>query len=909
MSEQSFSSNTNTMERYLLETPIVDAPIIDAPHRARTLLALTAEDKEDKINPEAPASGHNLEQECTSSLAHLCSSGMPELGYVCMMCGDGYDVSSACIDVLEEVVGASGLCDGGHDDAHDDNHGGQDDWGDDWWDDDWTWDDDWWSGDDWAGWFDDDWTWDDDWYDDDFNWEGDDWQTDDDYWSRFVWNQGPWGDCNVVCGSGVQSRDVWCENSFNRFEYLDFYCDAAGRPEGVQSCDMGDCEEFYWEVGAWETCSVSCGGGTKRRQVACMSSAGGVAEDESSCVAWNKPVATETCNTLACVNYYWTSGAWMECDASCGGGTQNRVASCVSNQGVSAPRVRCEEAALNAMPATSQTCNTEDCPSYYFLYGAWGQCSEACYDGTTQGMKTRTATCMEDGVALDTLDACIVAGVNLEVLSQACNSSPCNIYSWKVSPYGSCSATCGGGVKTREVLCLAINLFTGVAEETSADNCSGVSSFGAPESETACNTITCAAAFCENEDCYGNGVCSNGACTCDDGFTGTYCSLSEACSTGVFTRSGACCESGMLDKNSQCCAASSVIDFSGLCCAGTLDACGACDGNAITVDVQGTCCSKDLPPSNICCEGVTDVCGVCDGDGTSCNSVVDMTVSVDDTTGLDDPASPEYAAYTASMTENVAEAIGVDASNVEISSVVLGATARRIRARALATAVDVEFTVNSASSGVGMYAVQNKLASSSSLGISAMTLDTRGVCGNGQCEAEEACASAQDRDCCRSDCPYTALTCPSVNSRPCSGHGVCLSGTGVCQCSSNSGYSGESCSECATGYTLFNGECIIRVTSFTTDDDDDAPVVGDDVVDEDKEGGGFDAGLIGGVVAAGLVALVAGAYALGKRGQTEERARLNERQDQLQAQVNELRQSANPSAPIAVALPVGVTPH
>ena len=119
------------------------------------------------------------------------------------------------------------------------------------------------------------------------------------------------------------------------------------------------------------------------------------------------------------------------------------------------------------------------------------------------------------------------------------------------------------------------------------------------------------------------GMCASVAapCACDDGYTGTYCSIApvDVCpsgSTWYFTaptsitdRSVQCC-SGVLvpvpvgqrgSSSLQQCCTSGVLDYSGRCCdSGVVDACGVCNGNGTFVDASGSCChSGGVPDAGV----------------------------------------------------------------------------------------------------------------------------------------------------------------------------------------------------------------------------------------------------------------------------------------------------------------------
>ena len=95
-----------------------------------------------------------------------------------------------------------------------------------------------------------------------------------------------------------------------------------------------------------------------------------------------------------------------------------------------------------------------------------------------------------------------------------------------------------------------------------------------------------------------------------------------------------------------------------------------------------------------------------------------------------------------------------------------------------------------------------------------MTCTPGSVCGNQQCEAGEACATtasvalqvsgaatdASESRCCPADCPVVVQSCAAdaATGVPCSGHGSCLTGAGVCRCFQ--GYLGDDCGSCDPRY-------------------------------------------------------------------------------------------------------------
>ena len=105
-------------------------------------------------------------------------------------------------------------------------------------------------------------------------------------------------------------------------------------------------------------------------------------------------------------------------------------------------------------------------------------------------------------------------------------------------------------------------------------------------------------------------------------------------------------------------------------------------------------------------------------------------------------------------------------------------------------------------------------SSSSVLSIQAVTgAAPTTVCGNGVCESGERPDASSPG--CAADCPYPVLTCPVVNGAVCNAAGSCVAPSspaaassvysGRCECRPSQGYSGDSCSECAPGFSAAAG--------------------------------------------------------------------------------------------------------
>jgi hypothetical protein len=99
-------------------------------------------------------------------------------------------------------------------------------------------------------------------------------------------------------------------------------------------------------------------------------------------------------------------------------------------------------------PATSKTCNVQACTgTYNWNIGTWGACSKTCGGGT----RTRTVVCQDQSGATVADSNCTPPKPST---SEICNTDTCPTvsYSWNVTP-GTCSKQCGGGTATDIVVC------------------------------------------------------------------------------------------------------------------------------------------------------------------------------------------------------------------------------------------------------------------------------------------------------------------------------------------------------------------------------------------------------------------------------------------------------------------------
>ncbi|XP_057647833.1 A disintegrin and metalloproteinase with thrombospondin motifs 20 [Chionomys nivalis] len=306
------------------------------------------------------------------------------------------------------------------------------------------------------------------------------------------WHVGPWGPCTASCGHGYQMRAVKCVSELFGSMLDDRECQETSRPSDRQECMVAPClvvpnvgasslpaiplgKAAQWRYGSWTPCSVSCGRGSQARYVSCRDAQDEMA-DESHCAHLPRPAEVTLCFS-PCGE--WQAGNWSPCSASCGHGKTTRRIFCMNyhqpvDESFCDPEVR---------PVIEQECSLAACPPPYNHFpssseqpsqfpgrnsplihkpeenqnqgvhlsirgnqwrtGPWGACSRSC----AGGLQRRAVVCQdEDG---HSASYCDVASKPPE--SNHCGSGPCP--QWNFGDWGECTQTCGGGIKSRFVIC------------------------------------------------------------------------------------------------------------------------------------------------------------------------------------------------------------------------------------------------------------------------------------------------------------------------------------------------------------------------------------------------------------------------------------------------------------------------
>ncbi|KAJ3649041.1 hypothetical protein Zmor_020803 [Zophobas morio] len=165
--------------------------------------------------------------------------------------------------------------------------------------------------------------------------------------------------CSATCGGGYKMSRPLCQNRVTGEEVEEELCNESQKPDStIVECNTHNCPP-KWHAGEWGPCSVTCGGGSRLRQVHCVEEANNtkIRVNDQKCTG-HKPWFQEACNRMDCPA--WIASSWSGCSVSCGEGTQVRVVEC--RDSADKPSTLCPQ---KLKPIESKPCSTGiQCPHH-----------------------------------------------------------------------------------------------------------------------------------------------------------------------------------------------------------------------------------------------------------------------------------------------------------------------------------------------------------------------------------------------------------------------------------------------------------------------------------------------------------------------------------------------------------------
>ncbi|XP_053739094.1 ADAMTS-like protein 2 isoform X1 [Synchiropus splendidus] len=293
----------------------------------------------------------------------------------------------------------------------------------------------------------------------------------------YRWKVSAYAPCSSTCTTGISTSYALCIR-YDGSEVDDSYCDSLTRPEPTHEfCTGKECPP-RWETSGWSECSRTCGEGFQYRTVRCwkMLSPGlDSSVYDSLCLSHDlhKPANRKVCFGQSC-GPQWEVSEWSECSAPCG------------SRGLRSREVRCSmEMKLcndSSQPMKSQECEGPPCDRRWTV-ADWGPCSGVC----GEGRMVRGVTCRSSTGVVMSEEQCPPFLRPLAIYP--CGDRDCAPH-WVEQEWQQCNATCGRGVKNRQVVCAGLE--GGVFKEFPESSCGHRSK---PETSSSCFQRPCSKWF------------------------------------------------------------------------------------------------------------------------------------------------------------------------------------------------------------------------------------------------------------------------------------------------------------------------------------------------------------------------------------------------------------------------------
>ncbi|XP_030607943.1 ADAMTS-like protein 2 isoform X3 [Archocentrus centrarchus] len=272
----------------------------------------------------------------------------------------------------------------------------------------------------------------------------------------YRWKVSAYAPCSSTCTTGITTTYALCIQ-YDGTEVDDHHCDSLTRPEPTHElCTGKECPP-RWETSGWSACSRTCGEGVQYRTVRCwkMLSPGlDSSVYDSLCLSHDlhKPASRKVCHGQSC-GPQWEVSEWSECSARCGSqGVRTRDVRC------SMERRLCNE---SSRPIESQECEGPPCDRRWTV-SDWGPCSGVC----GEGRMVRAVTCRSSGGLVMSDGQCDQSLRPLAIYP--CGDRDCAPH-WVEQEWQQCNATCGRGVRQRQVVCAGLE--GGVFKEFPDSSC------------------------------------------------------------------------------------------------------------------------------------------------------------------------------------------------------------------------------------------------------------------------------------------------------------------------------------------------------------------------------------------------------------------------------------------------------
>ncbi|XP_067687667.1 semaphorin-5A-like [Haliotis asinina] len=263
----------------------------------------------------------------------------------------------------------------------------------------------------------------------------------------------PWSSCSKTCGYSIKKRERYCSNPTPR--HGGFGCEGRHVDSklcaGLPACKLPPIDGKWSKWSGWSTCTAKCQGGIQTRRRTCDQpklSRGGI-----PCIGNKEEM--RMCNTQNCDKVVkltpWSP--WVKTNETRGGYFQQRFRFTCQAEVPERKMIKSKYSKSQARFCfnNDRGCYTPDSPLLVHHDGGWSEWVEwsTCDQDCEGGMQWRRRSC----------DSPPPIGRGKDCDGHETEGRQCNTHScygeWSCwSSFGSCSVSCGTGIKARSRTCL-----------------------------------------------------------------------------------------------------------------------------------------------------------------------------------------------------------------------------------------------------------------------------------------------------------------------------------------------------------------------------------------------------------------------------------------------------------------------
>ncbi|XP_044011690.1 papilin isoform X3 [Aphidius gifuensis] len=174
------------------------------------------------------------------------------------------------------------------------------------------------------------------------------------------WVTSEWSGCDDKCGLTQETRTAHCATN-DGTTYPSDKCDANNKPELTRTCEKSKGCEYQWYAAQWSECSAKCGSGVQTRKVFCASFEDDLTlkkVENEKCKVEQRYNDTQECEAdVAECKGEWFAGPWSKCSKLCGGGDMTRKVICMKDN-MTVPTSNCD---ADTIMFGSEECNKHPC--------------------------------------------------------------------------------------------------------------------------------------------------------------------------------------------------------------------------------------------------------------------------------------------------------------------------------------------------------------------------------------------------------------------------------------------------------------------------------------------------------------------------------------------------------------------